>query len=127
MEQKILDTKSMSFIEALVFSTLTGKSFTCERWSAESQNRIQMYVYKGKLYCQNYEGCELVKIISGQKLKDKYIVYEGSFKQYHEVIKADIAKFEKLQEEIEPLYSQFKEYERLKTKISGFDSDEEDF
>lgn len=126
MEQKILDTKLMSFIEALVFSTLTGKSFTCERWSAESQNSIQMYVYKGKLYCQNYEGCELVKIISGQKLKDKYIVYEGCFKQYHEVIKADIAKFEKLQEEIEPLYSKFKEYEKLKDSLKHLGAEDDE-
>ena len=126
MEQKILDTKLMSFIEALVFSTLTGKSFTCERWSAESQNNIQMYVYKGKLYFQNYEGCGLVKTISGQKLKDKYIVYEGCFKQYHEVIKADIAKFEKLQEEIEPLYSKFKEYEKLKDSLKHLGAEDDE-
>ena len=85
-----------------------------------------MYVYKGKLYCQNYEGCELVKIISGQKLKDKYIVYEGCFKQYHEVIKADIAKFEKLQEEIEPLYSKFKEYEKLKDSLKHLGAEDDE-
>ncbi len=120
-----IDTQKMSFTDAIAFSTLTGKSFTCERWSAESQNSIQMYVYKKKLYCQNYnQKSELMKMISGQKLNDSYVIYERDFEQYHKTLDKDKKRLEELRIEIEPLYSKFKEYSELLAKLN---TDEDDF
>ena len=126
--RKDIDAKNMTLLDALFFSYLTGKSFTSKRWSAQSQNELQLYVRGGKIFLQNCEEtAKPITTLSAQKLNDKYIVYEGDYEQYHNIIKSDIDKLNRLKEEIEPLYSQFKEYERLKTKIASLINDEEDF
>lgn len=117
-----IDTKNMSFIQALIISFLNGCSFTAKRYSLSAKNSVQYYVRNNQLFCQNEEQqAEIVKSISSQKMSDMYEVYEGNYEQYHNIIKADIENFERLKQEIEPLYSLFKEYERLKTKLMSFD------
>lgn len=117
-----IDTKNMSFIQALIVSSLNGCSFTNKRYSLSAKNSVQYYVRNNQLFCQNEEQqAEIVKSISSQKMSDMYEVYEGNYEQYHSIIKADVEKFERLKQEIEPLYSLFKEYERLKTKLMCFD------
>lgn len=123
--RKDIDTKNMTLLDALFFSYLTGKSFTVKRYSASAKNSVQYYVRNNKIFCQNEEQtAEQVKSLSSQRISDMYESYEGDYEQYHTIIKTDIAKFNRLKEEIEPLYSQFQEYERLKNKINCIDEDD---
>lgn len=126
---KDIDTKNMTLLEALFFSYLTGHSVTSKRWSEQSQNEIQLYVRNGKIFIQCCSSpAKPTPTLSAQKLNDIYTVYEGEYEQYHNVIKEDIKKLEELKLQIEPLYSQFQEYEKLKKKINCSDCvDEDDF
>mgnify|MGYP003297499645 CR=1 FL=1 len=128
MDEFTFDTNKMTLIEALIFSKQTGKSFTSTRWSAVAQSEVQLYVYEGNLYNQNFNRCEQVKSISAQKLSDTYKVYEGSYVPYHEFLEKERERFEELKREIEPLYSKFQEYEKLLAafKLNGIEL-EEDF
>lgn len=123
--RKDIDTKNMTLLDALCFSYFTGLSFTSKRWSEQSQNELQLYVRNKKIFLQSGSNpAKPITTLSAQKLNDTYTVYEGDYEQYHTIIKTDIAKFNRLKEEIEPLYSQFQEYERLKNKINCIDEDD---
>lgn len=127
--RKDIDAKNMTLLDALFFSYLTGHSFTSKRWSEQSQNELQLYVRNKKIFLQSGSNpAKPITTLSAQKLNDTYTVYEGEYEQYHNVIKEDIKKLEELKLQIEPLYSQFQEYEKLKKKINCSDYvDEDDF
>lgn len=127
--RKDIDAKNMALLDALFFSYLTGHSFTSKRWSEQSQNELQLYVRNKKIFLQSGGNpAKPITTLSAQKLNDTYTVYEGEYEQYHNVIKEDIKKLEELKLQIEPLYSQFQEYEKLKKKINCSDYvDEDDF
>ena len=125
--RKDIYAKNMTLLDALFFSYLTGHSFTSKRWSEQSQNELQLYVRNKKIFLQSGSNpAKPITTLSAQKLNDTYTVYEGEYEQYHNVIKEDIKKLEELKLQIEPLYSQFQEYEKLKKKINCSDYVDED-
>lgn len=117
--RKDIDAKNMTLLDALFFSYLTGYSFTSKRWSEQSQNELQFYVRNKKIFLQSGSSpAKPITTLSAQKLNnDTYTVYEGEYEQYHNVIKEDIKKLEELKLQIEPLYSKFQEYEKLKDSL----------
>ena len=52
-----------------------------------------------------------------KRMKDTYEVYKGDFKPNYIAFKEDFAKLAELKKEIEPLYSKFQEYEKLKDSL----------
>lgn len=127
MKRKDIDTKNMPLLDALFFSDLTGHSFTSKRWSEQAQSELQLYVRDKKIFLQKGDSpAEPMRTLSAQKLDDSYTVYKGMYEQYHTKIQADIEKLNELKLEIEPLYSKFQEYEKLKKKLAPVLSNDED-
>ena len=115
-----INTEKMTFIEALVYSYLTGISFTSTSYSSSTKYGLQYYVYKNRLWRQeaNYKA-EPIDSCTLKRMKDTYQIYKGDFRPNYIVYKEDFAKLAELKAEIEPLYSKFQEYEKLKDSLKN--------
>lgn len=122
-----INTEKMTFIEAIVFSYLTEASFTSKKYSDTSKYGVQYYVYKNKLWVQeaNYKASVLEGFTS-KRMTDTYEIYKGDFKPNYIVFKEKFNKLAELKNEIEPLYSKFKEYEKLKDSLKHLGAEDDE-
>ena len=112
-----MNLNEMNIIQAILYNLTTGKSFVKNSWSDESKGRLQTYFFQGKLVTQDRK--EFSSTSTQLRLGPVfYSPYKGKYETIEKQQVQKMARLKELEEKIQPLYNQFKEYENLKRELA---------
>ncbi len=121
----------MNYQEAITFMEETGCSFTIDRWSKVSQERLQIYLnHNGNLVIQEEEYEPRKLTLTNKYKQDSWVIYEGSYDRYIDVIlkrviaqeleqQQDENTLRELEEDIGELFDKMIQLKLLRKKLSN--------